>query len=176
MKIMPKKPSYEELEIRIQELEQAESEHKLSEEQLIHSHDLMDYIISHAQSAIAVHDKDLKYVYVSKRYLKEYKVKEQNIIGKHHYEVFPDLPQKWRDVHQRALAGEVLSAEEDPYFRKTVQLIGRAGNVVHGMNPTVQSVVSLYILRLSTNVRRWKRRCGRARISYAPLLKGPMRC
>ncbi len=115
---MPKKPSYEELEIRIQELEQAESKHKHSEEQLIHSHDLMDYIVSHARSAIAVHDRDLKYVYVSKQYLKDYKVEEQNIIGKHHYEVFPDLPQKWRDVHQRSLAGEVLSAEEDPYYRE----------------------------------------------------------
>jgi len=79
---------------------------------------LMDYIISHARSAIAVFDRDLKYIYVSKRYLMDYKVKEKNVIGKHHYEVFPDLPQKWKDVHQRALAGEVLSAEEDPYYRE----------------------------------------------------------
>jgi transcriptional regulator with PAS, ATPase and Fis domain len=50
----------------------------------------MDYIISHARSAIAVFDRDLKYIYVSKRYLKDYEVKEQNVIGKHHYEVFPD--------------------------------------------------------------------------------------
>jgi PAS domain S-box-containing protein len=115
---MPKKPTYEALEKRVQELEQAELERKRSEEQLIHAHDLMDYIISHARSAIAVHDRDLKYIYVSKRYLKEYKVKAPDIIGKHHYEVFPDLPQKWRDVHQKSLTGEVLSAEEDPYYRE----------------------------------------------------------
>ena len=115
---MPKKPSYEELEKRIHELERAERESKRSEEQLIHSHELLDYIISHARSAIAVHDRDLNYLYVSKQYLKEYKVREQDVIGKHHYEVFPDLPQKWRDVHQRSLAGEVLSAEEDPYYRE----------------------------------------------------------
>ena len=115
---MPKKPTYEELEKRVQELEQTESERKRIEEQLIHSHDLMDYIISHARSSIAIHDRDLKYIHVSERYLKEYKIKEQNIIGKHHYEVFPDLPQKWRDVHQRSLAGEVLSAKEDPYYRE----------------------------------------------------------
>ncbi len=115
---MIKKPTYEELEKRILELEQVESNCKHIEGQLIHSHDLMDYIISHARSAIAVFDKDFKYIYVSKRYLKDYKVKEQNLIGKHHYDVFPDLPQKWRDVHQRSLAGEVISAEEDPYYRK----------------------------------------------------------
>jgi signal transduction histidine kinase/ActR/RegA family two-component response regulator len=32
--------------------------------------------------------------------------------------VFPDLPQKWRDVHQMALAGEISSAKYDPYVRK----------------------------------------------------------
>ncbi len=87
-------------------------------EQLIHYHNLLDYVISHARSAIAVHDKNMNYVYVSDRYLKDYKVKEKDIIGKHHYKVFPDIPQKWRDVHQRALAGEVLSAEEDYFVRE----------------------------------------------------------
>ena len=115
---MPKKPTYEDLEKRVQELEQTESECKRLLKQLSHSHDFMDYIISHARSSIAVHDKHLKYMHVSKRYLQEYKIKEQNVIGKHHYDVFPDLPQKWRDVHQRSLAGEVLSAEEDPYYRQ----------------------------------------------------------
>ncbi len=115
---MDKKPTYEELKKRIQQLEQAESNRNPSEKQLIHSHDLMDYIISHARSAIAVFDRELKYIYVSKRYLTDYKVKEQHVIGKHHYEVFPDLPQKWKEVHQKSLAGEVLSAEEDPYYRE----------------------------------------------------------
>ncbi|TKB06381.1 PAS domain-containing sensor histidine kinase [Desulforhopalus sp. IMCC35007] len=93
------------------------SRRKQVEEQLRHSRDLMDYVISHARSAIAVHDRDLNYIYVSDRYLKEYKIKEEKVIGKHHYEVFPDLPQKWRDVHQKCLKGEVLSSEEDSYSR-----------------------------------------------------------
>ncbi len=90
---------------------------KQAEEALRHSHDLMKYIIEHNRSAIAVHDKDLKYVYVSQRYIDDYNIKDTDVIGKHHYEVFPDLPQKWRDVHQRALTGEILSAEDDPYYR-----------------------------------------------------------
>jgi|GEM_PF-6299004 len=77
----------------------------------------MRYIIEHANSAVAVHDKDLNYIYLSQRYLDQYNVKEKDIIGKHHYEVFPDLPQKWRDVHQKALRGEVSKAERDPYYR-----------------------------------------------------------
>jgi PAS domain S-box-containing protein len=90
---------------------------KMAREKLAHSYDLMRYIIEHANSAVAVHDRELRYIYVSQRYLDEYKVKERDVIGKHLYDIFPDLPQKWRDVHQRALAGEVSSVDRDPYYR-----------------------------------------------------------
>ncbi|MBT3382599.1 MAG: PAS domain S-box protein [Prolixibacteraceae bacterium] len=88
------------------------------EESLNHSHNLMSYVIEYNKSDVAIHDRDLKYMYVSQSYLEHYQVKEKNVIGKHHYEVFPDLPQKWRDVHQKVLAGEILSADEDPYERE----------------------------------------------------------
>ncbi|MDZ7744014.1 MAG: PAS domain S-box protein [Bacteroidota bacterium] len=90
---------------------------KLAKEQLAQSHELMRYIIENTNSAVAIHDRDLRYIYVSQRYLNEYKISGQDVIGKHHYDVFPDLPEKWRKVHQRALRGEVLSAERDPYHR-----------------------------------------------------------
>ena len=101
----------------ITERTQAGEDLKNINEKYRHSIGLMHYVISHARSAIAVHDKDLNYIYVSDRYLEEYGVKDENVIGRHHYEVFPDLPQKWRDVHQKCLKGDVLSAEEDPYVR-----------------------------------------------------------
>ena len=93
------------------------AERKNADAALGHFHDLMRYIIEHNRSAIAVHDRELNYIYVSQRYLEEYKIKVKDIIGRHHYEVFPDLPQKWRDVHQRVLKGEVCSAEDDSYTR-----------------------------------------------------------
>lgn len=93
------------------------TERKLAENRLVHSHDLMRYIIEHTKSAVAVHDRDLRYIYVSQRYLDAYRIKDRNIIGKHHYEVFPDLPQKWRDVHQEALKGKVSRSDKDSYPR-----------------------------------------------------------
>ena len=92
--------------------------YKHLEEELNHSNALMKYIIEHTRSAVAVHDKDLRYIYVSQRYIDDYKVESKDIIGKHHYDVFPDLPQKWRDVHQKALKGEIVSAEDDSYVRE----------------------------------------------------------
>jgi len=88
-----------------------------AEERLMHSHKLMQYIIEHSNSAIAVHDRDLRYLYVSDNYLNQYKIADHDIIGRHHYDVFPDLPQKWRDVHQRTLLGEIISGDRDPYPR-----------------------------------------------------------
>ncbi|HKJ86009.1 MAG TPA: PAS domain S-box protein, partial [Spirochaetia bacterium] len=34
-----------------------------------------------------------------------------------HYEIFPDLPQRWRDVHQRSLGGEIVTADDDVFER-----------------------------------------------------------
>ena len=93
-------------------------ERKQAQEALTHSYNLLRYIVEHTRSAVAVHDRDLNYIFVSQRYLDEFKVREKDVIGRHHYEVFPDLPRKWRDVHQRALQGEILSAEDDPYYRQ----------------------------------------------------------
>jgi diguanylate cyclase (GGDEF)-like protein/PAS domain S-box-containing protein len=78
---------------------------------------LLNYIINHMNSGIAVYDKDLNYIYVSHNYIDQFKLKDGNIIGKHHYEVFPDMPEKWKKVHQRSLKGEVLSSPRDTYPR-----------------------------------------------------------
>ncbi|BFN38254.1 PAS domain S-box protein [Fidelibacter multiformis] len=94
----------------------AKMREKEKEKRLEHSRNLLHYIIEHSNSAIAVHDRDLRYIYVSKQYLKQYQVKEKDIIGKPHYDVFPDLPEKWRIVHQRALNGEVITSDDDPYI------------------------------------------------------------
>ncbi|MFP4557663.1 MAG: PAS domain S-box protein [Bacteroidales bacterium] len=91
------------------------TERKKIEDALAHSHNLMKYIIEHIRGAVAVHDRNFRYIYVSEQYLTDFNVEDKNIIGKHHYEVFPDLPQKWRDAHQRALKGEVISKDDDPF-------------------------------------------------------------
>lgn len=88
-----------------------------SKERLAHAHDLMHYVISHARNATAVLDRDLRYIYVSEHFVQDYKVPDTDIIGKHHYELFPEIPPHWREVHQRALAGEVLSEEEEAFPR-----------------------------------------------------------
>ncbi len=98
------------------------TDRKLTEKALIHSHNLMRYIIEHNSSAVAVYDKELRYLYVSQRYLDDYNLKE-DIIGRYHYELFADLPDRWKKVHQQSLLGEVVSAEEEKFLRADGSII-----------------------------------------------------
>ena len=54
--------------------------------------------------ASAVDNKSPQYLAVSDRYLQDYDIEEKNILGKHHYEVFPEMPERWKDEH-RAMPG-----------------------------------------------------------------------
>ncbi len=92
------------------------TEKRAADSEVTYRKDLLHYVIGHGHQGVAVHDKNLNYVYVSDRYCDMYKV-DKNIIGKNHYEVFPDLPQKWRDVHQRTLKGETLKGDRDVFER-----------------------------------------------------------
>lgn len=78
---------------------------------------LMQEVVQHNPSAVAVLDKELVFRYVSERFLLDYGVSRAQVIGRHHDEVFADIPEKWRQVHQRVLAGEVLGADEEPFTR-----------------------------------------------------------
>ncbi|MFP4257850.1 MAG: HD domain-containing phosphohydrolase [Desulfovermiculus sp.] len=93
------------------------SEQKQARQALAHSRDLMRYVIEHANAAVAVHDKYFRYMYVSQSYLDQYHIHDKKVIGRHHYEVIPDLPQKWRDAHQRALRGETVRHDRDTFYR-----------------------------------------------------------
>ncbi len=97
---------------------EAEMKEKASKEALAHSHQLLQYIIEHDGSAVAVYDTKMRYVYVSQSYVRDFHLKDQQIIGKTVEEVFPQVPEKWREIHRRALAGEVSSAEDDPHVRE----------------------------------------------------------
>jgi PAS domain S-box-containing protein len=84
---------------------------------LSQAHGLLQEVIENDPSAIALLDKELRYLFVSNRFLVDYNVKQKDILGKRHYDVFPELPESWKEVHQRALSGEVVRAEEDSFQR-----------------------------------------------------------
>jgi len=76
---------------------------------------LLRLFIKHTPAAIAMFDTEMRYLQVSDRFLKDYNLEGQDLIGKSHYDLFPNLPERWKEVHRRILAGAVERCDEDPY-------------------------------------------------------------
>ncbi|MCW7457624.1 PAS domain S-box protein [Leptospira bandrabouensis] len=71
--------------------------------------------VEHAPAAVAMLDLEMRYVALSQRWIEDYKIplSKEEIIGKSHYEIFPNISQEWKEIHSRGLRGEVLKRDED---------------------------------------------------------------
>ena len=90
---------------------------KQIEEELSASKALLSKFVEHAPAAVAMLDTELRYLQVSKQWLTDYNLAGQDVIGKSHYEVFPDIPERRKKIHQRCLAGAIESCEADAFTR-----------------------------------------------------------
>jgi PAS domain S-box-containing protein len=80
--------------------------------------ELLKIFVKHVPAAVAMLDRDMRYLQVSDRWCADYSLDSSQILGHSHYEIFPDLPERWKQLHRHALAGETVRAEEDPWDRE----------------------------------------------------------
>lgn len=78
---------------------------------------LLHQFIEEAPTAMATFDREMRYLSVSRRWLEDYGLVGRDIHGLSHYEVFPENSDRWRQIHRRALSGEVLSSHEEEFER-----------------------------------------------------------
>src|SRR6266403_2193771 len=81
--------------------------------------ELLKIFVKHVPAAVAMLDRDMRYLHVSERWCADYSLDSSQILGRSHYEIFPGLPERWKQVHRRALAGETLRADEDRWDRES---------------------------------------------------------
>ena len=73
--------------------------------------------VEYAPAALAMFDREMRYLHVSRRWLTDYQLGDRDLRGLSHYDVFPEIPQRWKELHRRCLAGEALSADADRFVR-----------------------------------------------------------
>jgi len=93
------------------------AERKLAEQALRTREEQLRLFVEHSPAAIAMFDHEMRYLVASRRWLEAYHLGDSGVIGHSHYEVLPDLPERWKSIHQRCLAGAVEKCEEDPFPR-----------------------------------------------------------
>jgi PAS domain S-box-containing protein len=91
---------------------------RLAEMALRDSEARLRQFIDDAPAAIAMFDTAMCYLAVSRRFVNDYQLGDQGtLIGRSHYDVFPEITDTWRTIHGRVLAGETLFAEAEPFPR-----------------------------------------------------------
>jgi PAS domain S-box-containing protein len=78
--------------------------------------------IEYVPSTYAVFDRQMRYLAVSPQFRDEYRLAgrfggPEELIGLSHYEVFPEIPDHWKDVHARCLAGATERCAREPFLR-----------------------------------------------------------
>ena len=103
--------THEDLEKRITEKEAAEI-------RLRDSNTRFRMFVRDAPVAMAMFDRDMRYLVASRRWAEDYALEEQGLIGRSCYEVSQDTAPAWKAMHARALAGEQVGTDEDRFERK----------------------------------------------------------
>ncbi len=76
-------------------------------------------IIEQLPVSVIIFDKNLCFLAASNRFFDESSLQKDNLhVQDHWYTLIPDMPIKWKAIHQRALNGEKVKCEEDLFYRQ----------------------------------------------------------
>jgi len=93
------------------------TERKRAEEELRASERHLRAFIEYAPVAVAMFDREIRYLAASRRWITDYGFGHSDLTGICLYDLIPNLPEKWRESHRRGLAGEKQHLGEDVWIR-----------------------------------------------------------
>ena len=105
------------LKRRIASLEEEVSQIRKIQEEIEQREKLFRLFVKHTPAAVAMCDLEMRYLAYSRRWAVDYGLGNDDLTGKCHYDVFPDLPDKWKEEHRQCLSGQSIVNEEEPFPR-----------------------------------------------------------
>ena len=81
------------------------------------SEELLQLFVKRVPAATAMFDREMRYLQVSDRWCTDYSLVGSQILGRSHYEIFPDIPERWKELHRRGMGGESVRVNEDFWER-----------------------------------------------------------
>lgn len=93
------------------------TQRKEAEEALRESEEKLQVFVEYAPASVAMFDNQMNYLAVSKYWVQYFGLGE-DVIGRNHYEIFPEIPNRWKKIHQQCLAGMVKKLDEDRFERQ----------------------------------------------------------
>ncbi|WP_421896584.1 PAS domain S-box protein [Marinoscillum sp.] len=88
-------------------------EKQLYERRLRSEQDVLRAFVLSAPAAIAMLDENLTYLAVSSQWKADYHLGDRDLIGLHHYEVFPKIPDTWKRAYEAGLQGKESRKERE---------------------------------------------------------------
>lgn len=88
-----------------------------TEQALAEREEILRLFVEHAPASQLMFDKNMLILAASRRWIVDHGFEDRDIVGHSLYEIIPDLPQRWKAINVRCLAGEVLSADHDRFDR-----------------------------------------------------------
>ena len=81
--------------------------------------EILEFAYSQNPLSMAVFDMDMRYIYASKQWYEQYELGLIDLVGKNHYEIFPEILNmpEWIEAHKQVLNGETLEKDRDQFIR-----------------------------------------------------------
>ncbi|WP_374763591.1 ATP-binding protein [Yunchengibacter salinarum] len=131
---------------------------------------IVSALLNALPGAVAVFDIAMRYCDCNDKWIEQngWRTKD-DVIGQSHYDLLPDLPERWRETHRRALNGETLKSDIDRFDRAdgTMQHLSWYVSPWHQSDGTIGGVIMAFQHRHDAVAELERERKNRERLQFA---------
>jgi len=85
--------------------------------------ELLRQFLHHSPIAMAMLDRELRYLAITPKWSKEFGVQATEILGMSHYKIFPKHGKRWREIHQHCLRGQQGQWQEPECLKPNGEIV-----------------------------------------------------